>query len=138
MRDVHFYDQELREIKDFFMSMVGKSSHGIFYSIGQIIGRNIAKEAMHDKENYFEIARQKIKERNFADDVQFGDDTIIVFGSTEVTEGSGHVSCDILRGILLVVYEFNQDDNSRLYCEEIECASSGSDRCVFKIESNIF
>ncbi|HIE34174.1 MAG TPA: hypothetical protein EYP86_03440 [Candidatus Altiarchaeales archaeon] len=138
MRRVCFYDQELREIKDFFMSMVGKSSHGIFYSIGQIIGRNIAKEALHDKENYFEVIKQKIKERNFADDIEFGRDTITVFGSAEVTEGLGYANCDILRGILLVVYEFRQDENSRLYCEEIGCASSGGDKCVFKIESNFF
>ncbi|RLI93880.1 MAG: hypothetical protein DRO90_02945 [Candidatus Altiarchaeales archaeon] len=136
MRQVCVYDSELIDIKNFFESMLGRSSHGLFYSIGQMIGRNIAREASHEHERFFEIVSKKIKERNFVEEIYFDNDTVTVFGSVEV-HNSDHNTCDILRGILVIVYEFYRKSKNKLYCEEIECASVNGNKCVFKIEEDI-
>ena len=56
----------------------------------------------------------------------------IVKGSIEASRGD-QPTCHRLRGILRKLYEVYMD--KKIYCQEVECESTGKDRCVFKIIS---
>ncbi len=140
MESIQLEKEEILEIKKLINSILGKSARGLFYSIGQVIGRNIARESMdRDRNRYFKKAGDIILKRNMAKFVSFDEDTIIIKNCVEVLDGKKAASdtnkCHIMRGLIVALYEVYQ--NKKRYCEELECQSLGAERCVFKIEKEI-
>lgn len=125
---------ELRQIKKLYETILGVSSEGLFYSVGQIVGKSIAN-TIKDRENFFENATKILKERNYVSDISFEDYTITAGGSIEIGRRGDKPDCHILRGILVALYEVYYD--KKLYCEEISCGSIGKNKCTFRIESEV-
>ena len=133
--------KEIIGIKKLINSILGKSARGLFYSMGQIIGKNIAEEGNNgDREKFFKNVGNIISERNLVKSISFDNNLITVTGSIEVIKNNRKSTdgdkCHILRGVIVALYETFY--NRKMYCEEIECESLGSDRCVFKIEKEAF
>ncbi|OYT55000.1 MAG: hypothetical protein B6U72_00650 [Candidatus Altiarchaeales archaeon ex4484_2] len=141
MESIQLEREEILEIKKLINSILGKSARGLFYSIGQIIGRNIAKKAMNkNREKYFNKAGDIILKRNIAEFISFEGDVITTKNCVEVLDekkiASDANKCHIMRGLIVALYEVYQ--NKKRYCEELECQSLGAERCVFKIEKEAF
>lgn len=105
----------------------------MFYSIGQIFGRNMIEE-IRDRDRFFEEAAGILKERNFVDEISFNEKKITVKGSIEVGRVD-HPTCDILRGIVVALYR--EYYGNQVYCEETQCASTGVDKCVFEMREEV-
>jgi predicted hydrocarbon binding protein len=88
--------------------------------------------AITDKENYFQKVKEALIERGWVEDITFDGNNITAKGSIEVSP-SEEATCHRLRGILRHIYQTYT--NERLYCSETQCASTGGEACVFKIES---
>ena len=131
---------ELLEIKELYRQILGKSSIGLFYSSGHIIGNSIADESLKREGDFFNNARDLMVERDLVKDVVFSDKVITVRGSIETKKEEYRKpkrnTCHILRGVLVRLYEKYKND--KFYCEEIECESNNYDRCVFRIEKEVF
>ncbi len=141
MEPIQVKKEELEGIKKLVNSILGKSARGLFYSAGQIMGNNIAKEAMDpDEGKFFKNAGDLITKRSMAESIIFEGDIITVKGCVEVLKGrevaDDSNKCHILRGVIVALYEAHQ--NKKMYCEEIECQSIGAEKCVFKIEKDVF
>ncbi len=140
MESIQIEKEELLEIKKLINSILGKSARGLFYSIGQIVGRNIARKAMDkDREKFFNKANAIILEKNIAEFMSFEGDIVTTKNCVEVLDekkiASDANKCHIMRGLIVALYEAHQ--NKKRYCEEVECQSLGADRCVFKIDKEM-
>ncbi|MEA1924572.1 MAG: V4R domain-containing protein [Candidatus Altiarchaeota archaeon] len=140
MKSIQLEKKELLEIKKLINSILGKSARGLFYSIGQIIGRNIARKATNkNREKYFNKASELILEKNIAEFVSFEGDIITTKNCVEILDEKKTASdankCHIMRGLIVALYEAHQ--NKKRYCEEVECQSLGAERCVFKIDEEM-
>ena len=129
-RHVMISQEELHDIRELYEGVMSNASHGLFFKEGSIIGIGIASIANRDKETYFETCRRVLREKNWVKDADFGTDTVVVHGSIEASRGESP-TCHRLRGILRKIYEVYMD--KRIYCQEIECESTGKDGCQFKI-----
>jgi predicted hydrocarbon binding protein len=129
-RHVMISQEELKSIRELYEGVMSIASHGLFFKEGSIIGIGVASIANHDRATYFETCRRVLREKNWVKDVQFGADTVTVFGSIEASRGESP-TCHRLRGILRKIYEVYMD--KRIYCQETECESTGNDKCQFKI-----
>lgn len=132
MKFVRISQAELVKIKELYEGVMSHACHGLFFREGAIFGTEIANEAMKDKGNYFQIVAMLIKNRGWVDNITFKDNEVIVNGSIEVTP-SEIPTCHRLRGLIRQVYESYY--NTKVHCVEVECESTGKDKCVFKIES---
>ncbi len=133
MRYVSISQSELQEVKRFHESILSKSSGGLFYSIGRKFGENIVKE-IQDRDRFFEGTARILKERNVVEDISFDEKTVTVKGSIEVGRAD-HPTCDILRGIVLALYRAYY--GKKVYCEEIQCESTGADKCIFEMREEV-
>ncbi len=125
---------ELCEIKRLHESILSKSSHGLFHSMGKIIGKKIIEE-IQDRNRFFEEATRILKERGIIEDASFKEKKIIMKGSIEAVNGEVS-NCDLLRGIIVSLYvEYYQ---KKVYCKEIQCESRGAQKCIFEIKEDIF
>ncbi len=131
-RHVMISQEELKEIRELYEGVMSHASHGLFFKEGSIIGIGIASIANRDRESYFETCRRVLMEKSWVKDMTFDKDTVIVKGSIEASRGD-QPTCHRLRGILRKLYEVYMD--KKIYCQEVECESTGKDRCVFKIIS---
>lgn len=131
-RHVMISQEELRDIRELYEGVMSQASHGLFFKEGCIIGIGIASLASRDRAVYFETCGKLLKERNWVREVEFGPDTVTVRGSIEVSK-SDRPTCHRLRGILRKLYEVHGGKN--VYCQEVECESTGKEACVFKIIS---
>lgn len=138
MHYITLSENEISEIKKLHESLLSKSSHGIFYSIGKIIGENIAKEIasnqLSDWGKFSDEASRILKERGFVEQISFEEKKVTVKGSIEVTN-SQSMTCDILRGIISALHKAYF--KSVIYCEETSCESMGAGNCVFEIHSEV-
>jgi len=132
MKFVRISQAELVKIKELYEGVMSHACHGLFFREGAIFGTEIANEAMKDRGNYFQIVAMLIKNRGWVDNITFKDNEVIVNGSIEVTP-SEIPTCHRLRGLICQVYESYY--NTKVHCVEVECESTGKDKCVFKIES---
>lgn len=136
-RYVTISQDELRNIRELYEGVMSQASHGLFFKEGSIIGIGIASIANRNRESYFETCRRILIEKNWVKDVEFKVDDdehiIITMGSIEVSKNDTP-TCHRLRGILRKIYEVYLD--KKVYCREIECESTGSDKCVFKVETS--
>lgn len=133
MRCATISEEEIHEIKKMYESIMSKSSHGLFHSTGKIIGQNIAK-GISDRDRLFEEAAVILKERNIVREISFAEKTVTVRGSIEVTN-SDSTTCGVLRGIITHLYQ--ERYGKKLYCEEIQCESTGEEYCKFEIKEDI-
>lgn len=131
MRHIKISQKELINVRKLYESVMSNACHGLFFREGSVFGAEIANEALKDREKFFDIAGNVLKERGWLEDVTFNDDIITVKGSIEVAEGDAP-TCHRLRGVLRHLYEAYR--NERVYCVEKNCQSKGDKTCVFNIE----
>ncbi len=131
MRYVKISQRELENIKKLYESVMSNACHGLFYKEGSVFGAEIAAAAIEDMDNFFEIAKKVLKERNWVEDITFKKNKITVKGSIEVSKGE-LATCHRLRGILRHLTEVYRAE--RIYCVEKKCESMGDKACVFHIE----
>lgn len=133
MRYVMLSEDEVHEIKKLHESLLSKSSHGIFHSIGKIVGESIIKEITDDSK-FLDEATRILKERKIVEDVTFESGTVTTKGCVEV-KSSDAPTCDVMRGIIVSLYKTHLCKT--IYCEETACESTGANRCVFEIRSEV-
>lgn len=131
-RHIMISQEELRDIRELYEGVMSSASHGLFFKEGSIIGIGIASIANRDRATYFETCARVLREKSWVKEVRFAPDTVDVEGSIEASRGEGP-TCHRLRGIIRKIYEVYMD--KRIYCQEVECESTGKDRCQFKILS---
>lgn len=133
MRYVKISQKELENVRKLYESVMSNACNGLFFREGGVFGAEIAAIAASDRENFFEIAKKELKERNWVEDISFNGDTITVKGSIEVANNGGEITtCHRLRGILRHLFETYRGE--RLYCVEKSCQSKGDETCIFSIE----
>ncbi|MEA1924815.1 MAG: 4-vinyl reductase [Candidatus Altiarchaeota archaeon] len=130
---MYISNHELREIKELLYRRIGQASHGLMYSTGQIIGRNIASQLGED--NFFQEAGDRLRERGIVRDIIFKESKVEVRGSVEIDSKTNDKTCHILEGILVALYQSHGGE--RRYCNETECESKGNDKCIFQIKDEI-
>jgi len=131
VRAIKYTKDELIEIKKLYESIMTVASQGLFFRTGQIMGIRISRIASKEKQNYFEVVEKLIVEEDWAKEVKFAPDNVIVKGSIEVAHGKGH-TCHMLRGVIAKIYE--EKLGKKVYCHEVECESAGDEKCKFEIE----
>lgn len=133
MRYATISEEEIHEIKKMCESIMSRSSHGLFHSTGKIIGQSITK-SISDKDRLFEEAAIVLKERDMVKEIFFDEKTVTVRGSIEV-KSSDSATCSILKGIIIHLYQ--ERLGKKLYCEEVQCESTGEECCKFEIREDI-
>jgi predicted hydrocarbon binding protein len=126
-------EDEVHEIKKLHESLLSKSSHGIFHSVGKIIGDSIIKE-MGDGAKFFDEAARILKDRQIVKEVTFDSGRVTARGCIEIRD-SASPTCDVMRGIIVALYRVHLCKT--IYCEETACESNGADRCVFEIRTEV-
>lgn len=121
---------ELIQTKELYESIIGMAARGLFYRTGQIMGKRIANEANQERNRYFEKASELLKKEGWVEDIELKANEIVVKGAIETKKSSSN-TCDMLRGVLSTLYEEYQ--GKRVFCREIECESTGSENCVFRV-----
>jgi predicted hydrocarbon binding protein len=134
IRAIKYTKEELMEIKKLYESLMTVASHGLFFRTGQIMGARISKMALKDKQNYFERVGKLIVEEDWAKEVKFTPNNVVVKGSIEVAHGKGH-TCHMLRGVIAKIYE--EKLGKKVYCHEVECESAGDEKCKFEIDTGV-
>jgi len=134
VRAIKYTKDELIEIKKLYESIMTVASQGLFFRTGQIMGIRISRIASKEKQNYFEVVEKLIVEEDWAKEVKFAPDNVIVKGSIEVAHGKGH-TCHMLRGVIAKIYE--EKLGKKVYCHEVECESAGDEKCKFEIEMGV-
>lgn len=131
MRYVKISQKELKKIGKLYESVMSNACHGLFFREGSALGADIAALAMKKRDNFFEIAKNVLKERGWVEDVIFDGNKITVKGSIEVSKNE-EPTCHRLRGILRHLYE--SYGTERIFCIEKKCESVGDKACIFNIE----
>jgi predicted hydrocarbon binding protein len=129
-RHVMISQEELKDIRELYEGVMSSASHGLFFKEGSIIGIGVASIANRDRGTYFETCRRLLKEKNWVRDIAFDRDTVSATGSIEASRGDSP-TCHRLRGIIRKIYEVYME--RKVYCQEVECESTGRERCQFKI-----
>ncbi len=131
MRFLKVSQGELIRIRDLYESVMSHACHGLFFREGSVFGEELVKIAQQDRLKYFETAKNLLKARGWVDEIEFTEDAVSVAGGIEVSS-SQNTTCHRLRGILRNLYEAHH--NAKVHCVEVECESTGAQRCSFKIE----
>ncbi len=121
---------ELIEIKSIYESVMNLAANGLFFRAGQVMGRGIAQRATARGGPFLKAFAELLVEEGWAQTVELSEDQVAITGGIESRPGVDR-SCNILRGIVAEVY--SKHTGSKLFCHEVECQGSGSNRCVFKI-----
>ncbi len=135
MKFVKLSQDELREIADFYKEVMSTAYEGLFFREGKVVGRGIMNVISQD-DDFREKASKLIKARGWVDNIELEDRSAVAEGSVEVTEDADQATCHRLRGILAVIYE--EGTGNMVEVEEVECESTGGDRCKFEIELKEF
>jgi predicted hydrocarbon binding protein len=133
MRYVMLSEDEVQEIKKLHESLLSKSSHGLFHSVGKILGESIIKEITDDAK-FFDEAARILKERKIVEEVSFDSGKVTARGCIEIKD-SDSPTCDVMRGIIVALYRAHLCKT--IYCEETACESNGADRCIFEIRTEV-
>jgi len=119
---------DLIEVKQFYERILAMAAQGLFYRTGRLIG---AKMWVRAKGSDMEDVFRFLKRDGWLAALRVEGDHIDVMGSVEVGEGRGP-SCHILRGILTEILE--QARGSKVWCQEVECVSTGAEHCRFTVQ----
>ncbi len=133
-RAIKYTRDELMEIKKLYESLMTVASHGLFFRTGQIMGARVSKLASADAQHYFERAGKILIDEDWAKEIKFDLNNVLVKGSIEVAKGNGH-TCHMLRGVIAKLYEARL--GKKVYCHEVECESAGCEECKFTIETGV-
>lgn len=131
MKFVKISQAELEKIRELYEGVMSHACHGLFFREGSVLGAEIASLADQNRRTFFETAEKLLIARGWVEKVVFKENSVTTNGSIEVSKGET-VTCHRLRGILRQLYETYY--KSRVHCVEVECESTGSDKCLFKIE----
>lgn len=131
MRYVKLSQDEFSAVRKLYESVMAYACHGLFFREGQSIADGIAKEVERG-EMLFTGARRVLIARGWVEDVTFSRDEVKVRGSIEMSPGSESETCHRLRGVLTRLYEIQTKERTKL--SEVECESTGSPQCVFRME----
>ena len=131
MRHVIIYEDEVKQIDTIYRNVMLDSYAALFFKEGRILGKRYVREAKKHPEKYFEMCQKMLVEDGWVEEITFLEKKAEVKGSLEIHESTSP-TCNRLRGIITVIYEGFKDD--LVYCREIQCQSTGEDKCVFEIE----
>lgn len=132
MRYVKISQKELDEQRKLYESVMSNACHGLFFREGIVFGPEMTSRAEVDKDHFFDKVKETLIERGWVEDITFNGNDITVKGSIEAST-SDTATCHRLRGILRHIYQAYTSE--RLHCSETQCASTGGEACIFKIES---
>ena len=131
MRYIKLNQVELRKVNELYEGLMSHACHGLFFKEGQVLGSDLADEALKDRAHFFDKAAHALKERGWIDEITFKENEVVVKGSIEVAP-SDIPTCHRLRGILREFYE--RFKGGRVKCTEEACASTGQRECRFRVE----
>ena len=131
MRYVKIDQAELHQIMELYEGVMSHACHGLFFKEGEVIGADMATEALKDRGKFYDRAGDILRERGWVEEIKFTDTEVVVRGSIEV-QPSEIPTCHRLRGILREFYE--RFKGGRVKCTEEMCASAGRPECRFRIE----
>jgi len=131
MRYVRISQDEFGAVRKLYEGVMAYACHGLFFREGQSIAEGVAKEVERG-EDLLLGARRVLIARGWVEDIQFSGKDVRVRGSIEVSPGSESETCHRLRGILARLYELQT--KGRAKSTELECESTGSPQCVFRLE----
>lgn len=131
MRYVRISQEEFASVRKLYESVMAYACHGLFFREGQSIADGVAKE-LERGEDLLAGARRVLIARGWVEDVQFSGGQARVRGSIEVSPGSEAETCHRLRGVLTRLYEIQT--KGKVKVSEVECESTGSPQCAFKME----
>jgi len=97
------------------------------------MGEDIASQL--EEYNFFQKARERLKERGIVEDIVFKEGEVEVRGNMEIDDKANSKTCSILEGILATLY--GNYKGKKLYCEETGCESKGDNKCIFQIKEEI-
>jgi len=132
-RYLKYRKEEIMEVKNLYESVMTFASQGLFYRTGRIMGARIARICDKDMGH---MLRMLIDE-GWATDIRFEGNKMIVKDSIEASESNGtdEPTCHMLRGALTEIYA--AATRKKAYCHEVECMSTGSDRCLFEFDEEV-
>jgi predicted hydrocarbon binding protein len=130
-RCVRYSEEELEDMKRLYESVMSFAAHGMFFRTGKIVGKRMASNSGKAKD-YFTTASSMLVDGGWVESIEFKEGEAVATGSIEGGRASGP-SCHILRGIISCLYE--ERNGAGVTCTEVECISSGAQRCRFKIDS---
>jgi predicted hydrocarbon binding protein len=133
-RNVKFSQHELKEIKEIYQSVMNLAANGLFFRAGQVLGRGIAQRAESRGGVYLTAAADLLVEEGWVRSAELDREQAKVEGCIEVVN-DGDRSCNMLRGILAEIYARHYE--TKLFCHEVECASSGAPKCSFQIRKGV-
>ena len=131
MRVVKLSQEEFASVRKLYESVMAYACHGLFFREGESIADSVVR-AVEKGESLLVGARRVLIFRGWVEDLQFERDSVTARGAIEVSPGSESETCHRLRGIVTRLYELNYKDRAKF--KEVECESTGSPRCVFKME----
>ncbi len=132
-RYLKYRKEEIMEVKNLYESVMTFASQGLFYRTGRIMGARIARMCNKDMDSMLTM----LIDEGWATDIRFEDSKIVVRDSIEASESSGtdEPTCHMLRGALTEIYA--AATGKKAYCHEIECISTGADKCVFEFDEEV-
>ncbi len=133
-REVSISQKELLEIKSIFESVMNLAANGLFFRAGQVLGKDIALRAEDAGGDYLKVVGELLVKEGWVRSAELDRDQVVVEGSLEVRRDAER-SCNMLRGIIAEAYAHHYQ--SKLFCHEVECASGGGPRCVFRVRSGV-
>jgi predicted hydrocarbon binding protein len=133
-RQVSFSQHELQEIKEIYQSVMNLAANGLFFRAGQVVGRGLAKRAEARGGVYLTAAADILVEEGWVRSAELDREQAKVEGCIEVIKG-GDRSCNMLRGILAEIYARHYE--TKLFCHEVECTTSGAPKCTFQIRKGV-
>ncbi len=133
MRSVAITQEELRQLRELYQSVMSDAAFGLLVREGAILGDTlVASLGSVAAKGYFDAASEELRRRQWVERVEFSEGRIVVDGSIEATPGgSAAPTCHRLRGIIRKLYESRT--GQKVYCKELECTSTGAPRCVFSV-----
>ncbi len=131
MRYVRLSQEEFASARKLYESVMSYACHGLFFREGQSIADTLVREVERG-EQVLAGARRVLISRGWVEDIQFGGNDATARGSIEVSPGSESETCHRLRGIVSRLYEIHTKQRVRF--AEVECESTGSSQCLFKME----
>jgi len=131
MKFVKISQPEFESLRKLYEGVMSYACHGLFFREGNELGAQIASLVKED-EDFFETTRKLLVGRGWVEDIEFGEGEVRAKGSVEVSKGNEMETCHRLRGIISKLYEIHKKEKVRF--TEVECESTGSDKCLFKME----
>ncbi len=132
-RYLKYRKEEIMEVKNLYESVMTFASQGLFYRTGRIMGGRIARMCNNDMGCMLKM----LMDEGWGTEIRFEGKRIYVKDSIEAFEGEKkeEPTCHMLRGALTEIY--TAATGKKAYCHEVECISSGADKCVFEFDEEV-